>query len=140
MRVSRQATGTILWLSAEDTYRWAHRSGMSWPGSSLSGHRVRVVLDARGDLVDLALDGSTDSAYTARVSADELDAIIADSIGSAHLSAADPLRPGQYRRRGQPGGGIRLFEARRKSLKAESQRRRRDALRQARSPRTGRFT
>ena len=43
-----------VWLSASDTYRFAagaYGTGR-WPCSELSGHRVFIEFDSRGDLVD----------------------------------------------------------------------------------------
>lgn len=45
-----------LWLSANDTYDWAHKLGASWPCSQLSGHRLFAEFDD-GDLVDFTIDG-----------------------------------------------------------------------------------
>jgi len=132
VRVTRGAHSTELWLSKDDTWRWAHRSGHAWPASTLSGHRLYVKLDARGDLVDVAVD--SDRGRGRYVDSHELDAIIADAIGSAHLAAGDPLVRGEWRR-GKPGGGIRLFEDRRRSLTAEARRRSAQAKRQRRTRR-----
>lgn len=59
MRVKETPSSLKLWLSAHDTYNWAHRAGASWPCSELSGHRVFAEFDANGDLVDMAIDGRT---------------------------------------------------------------------------------
>ena len=45
-----------VWLSANDTYDWAHKSGASWPCSQLSGRRVFAEF-CGGDLVDVSFDG-----------------------------------------------------------------------------------
>lgn len=68
--------GTKLWLSADETYGWAHRPGASWPGSTLSGRRLFVEFDARGDLVDFALNGRSD----AECDAHELSALTSDFL------------------------------------------------------------
>jgi hypothetical protein len=57
MRIKSDSYGTTLWLSADDTYEWAHRPGASWPCSTLSGKRLVVVFDASGNLVDMAING-----------------------------------------------------------------------------------
>lgn len=81
MRIQRndfQSTGTgyvKLWLSASDTYEWAHRPGASWPCSTLSGKRLFAEFDSRGDLVDMAINGrSTDC------DANEFNAITSDYL------------------------------------------------------------
>jgi hypothetical protein len=45
-----------LWLSSADTYRWAHKSGASWPCSQVSGRRLFAEFDSNG-LLDLSIDG-----------------------------------------------------------------------------------
>ncbi|MHC4621836.1 MAG: hypothetical protein ACYTEQ_29200 [Planctomycetota bacterium] len=77
------AVGYTLWLSADETYRWARRTGQSWPCSQLAGKRLRVDVDNSG-LCDLAVNGRT-----CDVSADELSAIVADHL----LDAARGLWP-----------------------------------------------
>jgi hypothetical protein len=62
-----------IWLSAKDTYDWAHRPGAAWPCSTLSGHRLRATIQD-DDLVDLTVDGRNDY----EVDGGELDAILAD--------------------------------------------------------------
>ena len=76
MRLAITRTGFTLWLSASDTYDWAHRSGQSWPGSQLSGRRIVAEYDDNG-LLDLAVDGrdSDDD-----LGADELNAIVHDHL------------------------------------------------------------
>ena len=104
MRVRHGAGGTQLWLSADDTYRWAHRPGAHWPGSDLSGHRVYVELDRNGDLLDVTVDGKYGDPQTGMhgrvdVSANELDALIEDAIGNAHLRGDESVRRGSWRGR-----------------------------------------
>jgi hypothetical protein len=55
MRFDKEANA--IWLSANDTYNWAHRPGAWWPCSFFSGRRVVAVFESNGDLVDLAIDG-----------------------------------------------------------------------------------
>ena len=56
MRTSITSTNVQVWLSARDTYDWAHRSGARWLGSELSGRRVFAEFDSNG-LCGLAFDG-----------------------------------------------------------------------------------
>lgn len=60
MRIKRE-NGTYgyfkIWLSARDTYNWAHRPGATWPCSFLSDRQVFAEFDLAGDLVDLQIDG-----------------------------------------------------------------------------------
>lgn len=94
MRFKQNEYGSILWLSADDTYQWAsgetprgfkceHQG--SWPCSQLRGKRVRVEFEKNGDLVDLAVNGKM-----ADVDVNELDAIVADAVGSAHPEVNAP--------------------------------------------------
>lgn len=57
MRTKRSSSGVKLWLSANDTWRWANRPNARWPGSTLSGRRLFAEFDSRGDLIDMAIDG-----------------------------------------------------------------------------------
>ena len=60
MRIKKSDQSTQLWLSANDTYNWAHKSGAIWPGSVLSGHRLYAEFDKTGDLIDYTIDGKTE--------------------------------------------------------------------------------
>ena len=74
MRSQIHKTGFKLWLSANDTYNWANRSGQSWPCSQLSDKRLFVEYDNNG-LVDIAINGRfADCDNT------ELNSIVADHI------------------------------------------------------------
>ena len=55
MRTQVFDSGVRLWLSANDTYCWAHRPGARWPCSELSGKCLFVEYD-QGGLVDLTID------------------------------------------------------------------------------------
>jgi hypothetical protein len=67
-------TGYALWLSASDTYNWAHRPGSSWPCSQLSDNRCLVVCDDNG-LCDFTLNGRDGD-----IDGNELDACVADHL------------------------------------------------------------
>jgi hypothetical protein len=66
-----------VWLSANDTYNWAHRPGQAWPCSQLSGRRVFAEFDSNG-LIDVALDGKSPAED---VDVTELNACMSDHIG-----------------------------------------------------------
>jgi len=70
MRTQIFDSGVRLWLSAHDTYCWAH----CWPCSELSGKRLFVEYD-RGGLVDLAINGRIGDCP-----AHELTAIVSDYL------------------------------------------------------------
>ncbi len=76
MRIMKTDNSVKLWLSATDTYNWAHRSGDSWPCSQLSGRRVFAEFENNGDLVDMAIDGKSKDC-----DATEFNAITSDFIG-----------------------------------------------------------
>ena len=63
-----------LWLSANDTYNWAHRINNSWPCSQLSNNRFFVYVDSNG-LCDFTLNGRDGDC-----DATELSACVADHI------------------------------------------------------------
>ena len=56
MRKHVTDTGVTLWLSANDTYDWAHRPGNAWPCSTLSHKRLMAQFDSNG-LLDLTVNG-----------------------------------------------------------------------------------
>ena len=56
MRAMVTSDQVTLWLSATDTYRWAHQPSVGWPSSDLSGHRLVLMFDHCG-LVDCSVDG-----------------------------------------------------------------------------------
>ena len=73
MRILKNEFGTRLWLSANDTYEWAHKPGAAWPGSFLSDKRVFAEFEANGDLIDLGINnGRGDQDCPS----DEFDAIV----------------------------------------------------------------
>ena len=59
MRIKRTDFGIQLWLSATDTYNWAHRPNNKWPCSVLSGHRLYVQFDESHNLIDVTIDGKS---------------------------------------------------------------------------------
>ena len=56
MRVQVNNCNVKLWVSANETYEWAHRVGKSWPCSQLSGKRLFAEFDGSG-LLDIAING-----------------------------------------------------------------------------------
>lgn len=74
MRLQTFAGGFNLWLSADDTWRWATRSNAAWPCSQLRGNRVFVQFDRNG-LCDFTMNGRS-----ADCDASELSAIVADHL------------------------------------------------------------
>ncbi len=77
MRIKKSDQSTQLWLSANDTYNWAHKSGASWPCSVLSGHRLYAQFSPSGDLIDMTIDGRLKDCPI-----DEFNAITSDFIRS----------------------------------------------------------
>ena len=86
MKIQKTEYSTKLWLSASDTYNWAHRSGASWPCSFLSGKRLFAEFEPNGetlpwcgDLIDFDInDGRGDQDCPA----DEFNAITDDALQS----------------------------------------------------------
>jgi len=74
MRIKKTSDGYTLWLSASDTYNWAHKPGACWPCSMLADKRLRVSVDSNG-IYDLQIDGRDGDCP-----ADELQAVIADHL------------------------------------------------------------
>lgn len=75
MRIQRTGKTVKLWLSANDTYKWARKPGAAWPCSFLSNKRLFAKFDA-GDLVDYTINGKE----APNVPADEFNAITSDFI------------------------------------------------------------
>ena len=73
MRTKKIGNTTKIWISANETYAWAHKIGKNWPCSTLSGKRVFAEIND-GDLVDIVIDGKSD--YDCDVF--EFNAMIAD--------------------------------------------------------------
>ncbi len=75
MRIKIDKSGFALWLSANDTYNWAHRPGKAWPCSTVRGRRVALFVDMTG-LVEFTVNGrdgvDVDSA--------ELSAMLSDFV------------------------------------------------------------
>jgi len=71
-------SGFKLWLSAADTYDWAHDLGLtphgSWPCSTASGHALFVEFDSNG-LLDMDVDGGR---TRHEVDGHELTALVTD--------------------------------------------------------------
>ena len=78
MRIKGSADGYAMWLSARDTYDWAHKPGAAWPGSTLANKRVVVSVDSNG-LYDLTIDGREGDC-----DGNELSAIVADHLPKAY--------------------------------------------------------
>lgn len=76
MKTEKRGNVIKLWLSAEDTYAWAHRPGDIWPCSSLAGKTLFAEFED-GDLVDYAVDGIHGEDW---VPVDEFNAITSDFI------------------------------------------------------------
>jgi hypothetical protein len=85
MRTQITDSRVRLWLSANDTYRWATRPCAAWPCSELSGKRLFAEFDRDG-LIDLTIDGCTGDCP-----AHELTAIVSDHL-RGKLSAGHPCK------------------------------------------------
>jgi len=79
MRIQTTSLGTkneikgyTLWLSKNDTEKWATRSGNSWPCSTARGKAIVVEVDSNG------LCNCTK--ITMKVDSYELDAIVSDHL------------------------------------------------------------
>lgn len=86
MKTKINPTSIRLWLSANETYQWAHKPGATWPGSQLSGRRLFAEWDSNG-LCGFAVDGKQ---YD--IDAVELSACTSDYLAkSKNLSTEHPL-------------------------------------------------
>ena len=73
---STPITGYVLWLSANDTYNWAHKPSASWPCSQTSSNRLVIVCDDNG-LCDISMNGKD---TPDDLSGDEVSALVADHL------------------------------------------------------------
>lgn len=97
MRLKDNGTSIALWLSARDTYDWAHRAGESWPCSSLADRRVFCAFDSNG-LYELTVDGKD---APDDIDANELNALTSDFL-ARRLKPGHPcylVTVGQFRSR-----------------------------------------
>lgn len=78
MRLQDSGNAVTLWVSARDTYDWAHRIGAAWPCSTLSGKRFVATFDTNG-LLDLTVNGRYPS-ESLDIDGNELSAICSDLL------------------------------------------------------------
>ncbi len=74
MRLQDNGDSIALWVSANDTYDWAHKVNASWPCSALSGHRFFMAGDSNG-LLEFTIDGKDGD-----VDAHEFNACVSDML------------------------------------------------------------
>jgi len=74
MRLVKHGNNTRIWLSSNDTERWATKPGASWPCSQCRGNRLFVEL-LDGDIVDFTMNGKS-----ADIDSNELNAILDDHL------------------------------------------------------------
>lgn len=78
MKTEKYDDGSVkLWLSTNDTYRWANKIGAYWPCSFLSDKRLFAKFAGNGDLVDMAVNGGRGNQDCP---ADEFNAITTDFL------------------------------------------------------------
>lgn len=97
MRIKDRGNSFTIWLSADDTYEWAHRIGFAWPCSTLAGHRLRASFDTCG-LYDIAIDGKFPG-IGSDVDGSEVSAIVSD-YAAARIRPEHPayyVAIGQFR-------------------------------------------
>ncbi len=75
MRIKIDKSGFALWLSATDTYNWAHKPGALWPCSTINGRRVALFVDMMG-LVEFTVNGRDN----VDIDGTELSAMMADFV------------------------------------------------------------
>lgn len=90
MRGRKNRYGTTIWLSANDTFDWAHRPTATWPCSTVSGKRLKVHYSPRGDLDGLTINGQyiDDDCTCEAINGLEFNACLQDHLiekfGKAH--------------------------------------------------------
>ena len=81
MRIKKYFNTVNIWASSTDTYKWANRSGNSWPCSTISDKRLFIQLD-KGDIIDLTVNGKQDNGL---IDGYELSAFINDILKETDL-------------------------------------------------------
>lgn len=76
MRTQITDTSIKLWLSAADTYGWAHKPGASWPCSFIANKPLFAEFDSNG-LLDIAINDGRDNQ---NIPSDEFNAITSDFL------------------------------------------------------------
>ena len=79
MKIKKIKNTVKLWLSANDTYKWAHKTGACWPCSLLSGKQLFAEFDD-GDLVDFTVNDNTTSTIARNIPSNEFNAITSDYL------------------------------------------------------------
>lgn len=100
MKVQISNNNVKLWLSANDTRKWANKPGATWPCSRLSGKRLFAEFDTNG-LLDYLVNGRLDR----EILADEFNAITSDFL-KLKLPEDHPcyfVTVGQYQETGSAG-------------------------------------
>ena len=85
MRLKTDGAMIRLWLSANDTYEWAHKSGEVWPCSRLSGKAVYIEIEKSSDnIIEIKVNGRVPGN---RVIDDhsELYALVGDKLKEANI-------------------------------------------------------
>lgn len=78
--------GIVLYLSADDTYKWAHRPGRMWPCSRAADRHIKIHIDRDGNKGDIEVR-EPDTGYVIPnyyIPIDELDAIVTDHLPEGH--------------------------------------------------------
>lgn len=57
MKIKKTENGTKIWLSSNDSWRWANRSNSRWPCSTLADKRIFVELASNNDIIDIKVNG-----------------------------------------------------------------------------------
>ena len=87
MRLVDNGNSIAVWLSANDTYDWAHEIGAESPCSTLSGKRVFAAFDSNG-LYDMKVNGRY-QIESDDIDGNEFNAIMADHIAKRIKSDHD---------------------------------------------------
>lgn len=57
MKIKKTKNTTQVWISSNETFKWARRPNAQWPCSTLADRRIFVELASNGDLVDIKING-----------------------------------------------------------------------------------
>lgn len=61
MKIKKTKNTTQIWISSNETFRWARRPNAQWPCSTLADRRVFVELASNNDIINIKINGKNSS-------------------------------------------------------------------------------
>ncbi len=81
MKTKLTSSNTVkVWISAAETYQWAHKQGAKWPCSTLEGRKLYAHFAENGDLLDVTIDGREPDPNRGDIDGQEFNALMSDFL------------------------------------------------------------